>query len=71
MKLTLRQLQVLQQALGYAVMYAKTEHETAEFTLIKLDIEESIIRENQLKEKQIEHDKKGCIFQYCSLNPHV
>jgi len=34
MELTKRQLLTMQQAVGYAVMYAKTEIETAEFSLL-------------------------------------
>ena len=69
MKLTKRQLQVLQQALGYAVMFAKTESETAEFVLMKLHVEKEIRLENRLEEEKAEHDKMGCPFHYCDSNP--
>ena len=69
MKLTFSQLLVAQQGLGYAVMYAKTEQETAEFALLKLDIDEAIIREKVYEEQQKEHDKMGCPFMYCDSNP--
>jgi len=68
MKLTWSQLLTAQQALAYAVMYAKTEHETAEFALLKLDIDEAIIRKKIYKE----HDKMGCPcvpFNYCDSIP--
>ena len=69
MKLTWSQLLTVQQAVGYAVMYAKTESETAEFALLKIDIDEAIIRKKYQDEKQGHHDKKGCPFQYCDSNP--
>lgn len=69
MKLTKRQMIVAQQALGYAVMFAKTEGETAEFALLKFDVETALIKENEAEEKQREHEKKGCPFQYCDSNP--
>jgi len=69
MKLTKRQLLTAQQALGYAVMYAKTEHETAEFALLKLDVDGALIRENANEERKAEHDKMGCPFHYCDSNP--
>jgi len=69
MELTWSQLLLSQQALGYAVMYAKTEHETAEFALLKIDIDEAIIRKKYADEKQKEHDKMGCPFKYCDSNP--
>lgn len=69
MELTWSQLLTAQQALGYAVMYAKTEHETAEFALLKLDIDEAIIRKKVYQEKQADHDKMGCPFMYCDRSP--
>ena len=45
MDLSKRQLLTAQQALGYAVMYAKTESETAEFALLKFDIDCMLIRQ--------------------------
>lgn len=69
MKLTWSQLLTAQQALAYAVIYAKTEHETAEFALLKLDIDEAIIRKKVYQETQNEHDKMGCPFNYCDSNP--
>jgi len=69
MRLTWGQLLTAQQALGYAVMYAKTEHETAEFALLKLDIESEIIRAKEYKEKNDLHERKDCPFKYCDSNP--
>jgi hypothetical protein len=69
MELNKKQLFTIQQALGYAVMYAQTEHETAEFALIKLDIDEAIIRKKELENYKEEHSKMGCPFQYCDSNP--
>ena len=69
MKLTWSQLLTAGQALGYAVMYAKTEHETAEFALLKVDIDKAIIRQKFHDERKAEHDKMGCPFKYCDSNP--
>lgn len=69
MELTWSQLLTAQQAIGYAVMYAKTEHETNEFALLKLDIDEAIIRQKVYYEKQEEHNKMSCPFNYCDSNP--
>ena len=60
MELKGRNLLIAQQALGYAVMYAKTESETAEFALLKLDIDGALVREEAEKQKKIEHAKTGC-----------
>ncbi len=62
-------LKALQQALGYSVMHAKTESETAEFALLKLDIESAINKENIHVLRQEEHDKMGCPFVYCAYTP--
>lgn len=69
MDLSKRQLLTAQQALGYAVMYAKTEHETAEFALLKLDIDGMLIRQEAAEQKEKEQEKMGCPFKYCDSNP--
>lgn len=69
MELTKRQLLTAQQALGYAVMYAKTESETAEFALLKLDIDGAIIRQQEAARIKLEHEKMNCPFNYCDSNP--
>jgi hypothetical protein len=69
MELTKSQLITLQQALGYAVIYAKTEHETAEFALLKLDVDSAIISLKTLEKHKAEHEKMGCPFKYCDSNP--
>lgn len=69
MELTWKQLLLAQQALGYAVIYAKTEQETAEFALLKIDIDEAIIRKNYADLEKAKHDKMGCPFNYCDSNP--
>lgn len=69
MDLSKRQLLTAQQALGYAVMYAKTESETAEFALLKLDIDGMLIRQEAAEKRKAEHDKLGCPFLYCDSNP--
>ncbi len=63
------ELNMLQQALGYAVMYAKTEEETAEFAMLKLKVDKEILVQQQLAEKKSQHDKMNCPYQYCSKNP--
>lgn len=69
MDLSKRQLLTAQQALGYAVMYAKTESETAEFALLKLDIDGALIRRDLEDKRKEEHEKMGCPFNYCDRNP--
>ena len=69
MRLTWSQLLTAQQALGYAVMYAKTEQETAEFALLKIDIDEAIIRAKVYKEKNDLHERMDCPFMYCDREP--
>jgi hypothetical protein len=69
MDLSKRQLLTAQQALGYAVMYAKTEHETAEFALLKLDIDGMLIRQDAAEQREKEQEKMGCPFKYCDSNP--
>lgn len=41
----------------------------AEFALLKIDIDEAIIRKKYADEKKAEHDKMGCPFNYCDSNP--
>lgn len=71
MKLELfnHELNMLDQALGYAVMYAKTEEETAEFAMLKLKVSNAIEIEKELAIKKALHDKMFCVFKYCSQNP--
>ena len=69
MEISKRQLLLMQQAIGYAVMYAKTEHETAEFALLKLDIDGMLIRMKAAEHRQRNHENKGCPFNYCDSTP--
>lgn len=46
MELSNYEIKSLQQALGYAVMFAKTEEETAEFAMLKIKVDGEIIRRN-------------------------
>jgi len=69
MKLNKKQLLIAQQAMGYAIMYAKTEIETAEFALLKLDIDGSLIRMASESQRKLKHDRMDCPFQYCDSNP--
>jgi len=68
-ELTKQQLLTLQQALGYAVMYAKTESETAEFSMMKLDIDGALIRNAEIEKLLTDFEKKDCPFKYCDSNP--
>lgn len=47
MKLSKHETVQLGQALSYAVMYAKTEEETAEFAMLKVKVEGEIARLSQ------------------------
>lgn len=56
MKITDNELNTISQALSYAVMYAKTEPETAEFAIIKVKVESEINKrfyDKQLREKTL------------------
>lgn len=63
-------LETVKNALQYAVMYAKTESETAEFGLLLVDVQVAIVEEAE-QEKRIEKLKSldGCVFKYCAYNP--
>ena len=63
-------LELVKNALQYAVWNAKTESETAEFALVLLDVQSAIVREAE-HEKQIEKLKSldGCVWHYCAYNP--
>lgn len=63
------ELKMLDQALGYAVMYAKTEEEAAEFAMLKLKVNSAIETEKQLAIKKALHDKMNCPYKYCSQTP--
>lgn len=63
------ELKMLEQALGYAVIYAKTEEETAEFAMLKVKVSTAIETEKQLAIKKELHSKMNCPFQYCSQKP--
>lgn len=69
MKLNKKQLLVAQKALGYSIMYAKTESETAEFSLLKLDIDGALIRIEAEEYRKVQHNKMECPFNYCDANP--
>lgn len=69
MRLSWGQLLTAQQAVGYAVMFAKTEEETAKFALLKIDIDEAVIRAKAYKEKNDLHERMDCPFKYCDSNP--
>ena len=52
MELSLHELKALGQALGYAIGYAKTEHETAEFAMLKVKIDGEIYKRELKAKKQ-------------------
>lgn len=63
------ELKMLYQALGYAVVNAHTESETAEFSMLQLKVHNEIMKQEQLKIQKAAHDKMNCVFKYCSKNP--
>ena len=63
------ELKMLDQALGYAVMYAKTEEETAEFAMLKVKVSTALETEKELAIKKELHSKMNCPFQYCMQKP--
>ncbi len=69
MELSNHELNQLGQALSYAVMYAKTEAETAEFAMLKVTVEGEIAKRAGFAKIKSEHDKMGCPFHYCDSNP--
>lgn len=69
MKLSKHEMKALGQALSYAVMYGKTEEETAEFAMLKVKIDGEITKQFEFDKIQSEHDKKGCPFMYCDSLP--
>lgn len=69
MEISKRQLLTMQQAIGYAIMYAKTEQETAQFALLKLDIDGMLILQEVFEDREKEQEKLGCPFKYCDSNP--
>lgn len=68
-ELTSEELHALGQALSYAVINALTEHETAEYAMLKVKIEGEITREKELKKRLEKHKSLGCPFNYCDSNP--
>lgn len=70
MQFSKSKLKTIRDAVQYAVMYAKTESETAEFALLLPEIETAIVQEQQ-KEERLEKLKplEGCVFKYCAYNP--
>lgn len=69
MELFNHELNMLYQALGYAVMHAHTESETAEFAMLQLKVHGEILKKEESAKRKTEHDKMGCVFNYCSQNP--
>ena len=63
-------LQTVRNALKVGVMYAQSEHFTAEFALLLVEVEAAIIEE---KAQDIRLEKlkslEGCVFKYCAYNP--
>ena len=65
-----QKLELVKNALQYAVLNARTESETAEFALLLLDVQSAIVREAE-QEKHVETLKSldKCPFHYCDSNP--
>lgn len=63
------ELKMLYQALGYAVVNAHTEAETAEFAMLQLKVHHQILVQEELDKKIAEHKKMECVFKYCCQNP--
>lgn len=63
-------LALVKSALQYGVMYSQSESETAEFSLLLVDVQGAIVREAQQDNyvKTLE-SLPGCVFKYCSQNP--
>ena len=68
-KLSKQELEALGQALSYAVMNAPTEHETAEYAMLKVKVEGEITRIKLIDEQNEKHAWLGCPFKYCDSNP--
>ena len=68
-KLSNHEVKALGQALSYAVIYAKTEEETAEFAMLKVKVEGEIVRREESKRLADEHSFLGCPFKYCDSEP--
>ncbi len=64
-----QELEALGQALSYAVMNAPTEHETAEYAMLKIKIEKEITILKETEKQNKKHAWLGCPFKYCDSNP--
>lgn len=51
MELKKHRLKIVRDALSYAVMFARTEGETAEFALTLMDVETAIMEEQEEEQK--------------------
>lgn len=74
MEFNKRKLDIIIQALGYGTMFAKTEAETAEFALLKLEIEKTILVDGIPSSQVVtglpsSTSLDGCPFHYCDKNP--
>lgn len=69
MEMTDEQLRCMQQAVGYAIMYARTEEETAAYALLKLDLDSESRRRSEIADLVARHEAMGCPFNYCDSNP--
>lgn len=63
-------LETIKSALMYAVMYAKTEQETAEFSIMLVDVEGKIAEEAETEARVKQYESlPGCVFKYCGYQP--
>lgn len=68
MNLSKEKILKIQQAIGYAIIHAKTESETSEFALLKLDIDKILII-IETQEKIEIRNKMKCLYNECQVNP--
>ena len=62
-----KNLEIVKNALQYAVLNAKTEQETAEFALLLTDVQGEIYKTK--KDAMVFGSLENCPFKYCDKNP--
>lgn len=67
MELTLNELSLVKEALGYGLLFSKSEAETAEFALLKMKVEKNL--KNDKAGKPVSTSLDGCPFHYCDKKP--
>ncbi|RKD18999.1 hypothetical protein BCY91_14070 [Pelobium manganitolerans] len=79
MELTLNELSLVKEALGYGLLFSKSEAETAEFALLKMKVEKNLFNDfmntGQHLRSQVatglpaSTSLDGCPFHYCDKKP--